>query len=111
MYNKKKKTESSKHIHTAINELKSDYKKQYLLIKEWLDAHDINFDPDVVYTLSTIDNRLYEYERIVQQIDKYNIQYKQAGISEYIRNIYSFIAGFDNYVPQELADIISDDKK
>lgn len=111
VYNKKKKTGSSKHIHAAINELKSDYKKQYLLIKEWLDAHDISFDPDVVYTLSTIDNRLYEYERIVQQIDKYNIQYKQAGISGYIRNIYSFIAGFDNYVPQELADIINDDKK
>ena len=111
VYNKNEKTGSSKHIHAPINELKNDYKKQYLLIKEWLDAHNISFDPDVVYTLSTIDNRLYEYERIVQQIDKYNIQYKQAGISGYIRNICSFIAGFDNYMPQELADIINDDKK
>ena len=111
VYNKNEKTGSSKHIHAPINELKNDYKKQYLLIKEWLDAHDISFDPDVVYTLSTIDNRLYEYERIVQQIDKYNIQYKQAGISGYIRNICSFIAGFENYMPQELADIINDDKK
>ena len=111
VYNKNEKTGSSKHIHASINELKNDYKKQYLLIKEWLDAHDISFDPDVVYTLSTIDNRLYEYERIVQQIDKYNIQYKQAGISGYIRNICSFIASFENYMPQELADIINDDKK
>ena len=111
VYNKNEKTGSSKHIHAPINELKNDYKKQYLLIKEWLDAHDISFDPDVVYTLSTIDNRLYEYERIVQQIDKYNIQYKQAGISGYIRNICSFIASFENYMPQELADIINDDKK
>lgn len=111
VYNKNEKTGSSKHIHASINELKNDYKKQYLLIKEWLDAHDISFDPDVVYTLSTIDNRLYEYERIVQQIDKYNIQYKQAGISGYVRSICSFIASFENYMPQELADIINDDKK
>lgn len=111
VYNKNEKTGSSKHIHASINELKNDYKKQYLLIKEWLDAHDISFDPDVVYTLSTIDNRLYEYERIVQQIDKYNIQYKRAGISGYVRNICSFIASFENYMPQELADIINDDKK
>ena len=111
VYNKNEKTGSSKHIHAPINELKNDYKKQYLLIKEWLDAHDISFDPDVVYTLSTIDNRLYEYERIVQQIDKYNIQYKQAGISGYVRNICSFIASFENYMPQELDDIINDDKK
>lgn len=111
VYNKNEKTGSSKHIHAPINELKNDYKKQYLLIKEWLDAHDISFDPDVVYTLSTIDNRLYEYERIVQQIDKYNIQYKQAGISGYVRNICSFISSFENYMPQELADIINDDKK
>lgn len=111
VYNKNEKTGSSKHIHASINELKNDYKKQYLLIKEWLDAHDISFDPEVVYTLSTIDNRLYEYERIVQQIDKYNIQYKQAGISGYVRNICSFIASFENYMPQELADIINDDKK
>lgn len=106
VYNKNEKAGSSKHIHAPINELKNDYKKQYLLIKEWLDAHDISFDPDVVYTLSTIDNRLYEYERIVQQIDKYNIQYNQAGISGYVRNICSFIASFENYMPQELADII-----
>ena len=111
VYNKNEKTGSSKHIHASINELKNDYKKQYLLIKEWLDAHDISFDPDVVYTLSTIDNRLYEYERIVQQIDKYNIQYKRAGISGYVRSICSFIASFENYMPQELADIINDDKK
>ena len=111
VYNKNEKTGSSKNIHAPINELKNDYKKQYLLIKEWLDAHDISFDPDVVYTLSTIDNRLYEYERIVQQIDKYNIQYKQAGIIGYIRNICSFIASFENYMPQELADIINADKK
>ena len=111
VYNKNEKTGSSKHIHALINELKNDYKKQYLLIKEWLDAHDISFDPDVVYTLSTIDNRLYEYERIVQQIHKYNIQYKQAGISGYVRSICSFIASFENYMPQELADIINDDKK
>ena len=111
VYNKNEKAGSSKHIHAPINELKNDYKKQYLLIKEWLDAHDISFDPDVVYTLSTIDNRLYEYERIVQQIDKYNIQYNQAGISGYVGNICSFIASFENYMPQELADIINDDKK
>ncbi len=104
VYNKRKTANN-----THINELKNDYKKQYLLIKQWLDTHDIDFGPDVVYILSAIDNRLYEYEEILQQINNYNTQYKQADINGYIRKISSFIASFDNYLPPVLTNITTDD--
>ncbi len=108
---KQEKSEHIESIYAHINELKKNYKNKYLMIKEWLKTHNMEFGPDVVYILSTADNRLYEYESLIEQQHNYNNQYKQSGIDEYIRNICTFIGEFNDYMSPELTYMLSDDNK
>lgn len=103
--------ERRERAYTHINELKNNYKKQYSIIKDWLDTHNIEFGPDVVYKLSTIDNGLYEYDRLIKQQHDYNARYKESGIDECVRNICTFISGFHNYMSSGLTYMLSDDNK
>lgn len=109
--NVQEKIEHTESIYTHINELKSSYKKQYSKIKEWLDSHNIEWGPNVVYKLSTIDNGLYEYDRLIKQQHDYNARYTESGIEEYVRNICTFLGEYHDYMSSELTYMLSDDNK
>lgn len=101
-------TEKLEAMRRNINRLKGSYKKQYSDVSNWLKAHNIEFDDDIVYTLSTIDNKLCEYDRLVEQQHNYAIQYKKSDINTYVTNICTFISKFNEYVSPQLSYMLSD---
>lgn len=101
-------TEKLEAMRRNINRLKGSYKKQYSDVSNWLKAHNIEFGDDIVYTLSTIDNKLCEYDRLVEQQHNYAIQYKNSDINTYVTNICTFISKFNEYVSPQLSYMLSD---
>ena len=99
-------TEKLEAMRRNINRLKGSYKKQYSDVSNWLKAHNIEFGDDIVYTLSTIDNKLCEYDRLVEQQHNYAIQYKNSDINTYVTNIC--ISKFNEYVSPQLSYMLSD---